>query len=164
MRRATVLAVLAVLALCLPPFAALPVQARTMSFGPLWCTFTLDVPESWDVEPYAIGVVLRPSPEEKRTMLTCAVTRNNGRTARDLAEQAIASLRRRDPLAEWTIAREEAGQVWVNVVERRVRKQWLFMAGEAFLMLTIEGDIGRLSPVAATLRVPPALLVPPAPF
>ena len=70
MRRAAVLAVLAVLALCLPPFAALPVQARTMSFGPLWCTFTLDVPESLDVEPYAIvaGIPARKVGERPRDL------------------------------------------------------------------------------------------------
>ena len=54
--------------------------------------------------------------------------------------------------------------MWVNAVERGVRKQWLFMAGEAFLMMTVEGDIARLSPVAATLRVSPALRASPGPF
>ena len=157
-------ATLAVLfALGLLALSAAPAGARVMAFGPQWSPFTLDVPEGWDVEPYAIGVVLRPNPDDRRTLITCAVSRSGGQTARELAEQAIRGLRQRDAFAEWTIAREEAGLVWVNAVERGVRKQWLFMAGEAFLMMTLEGDIARLSPVAATLRVSPALRALPGP-
>ena len=53
--------------------------------------------------------------------------------------------------------------MWVNAVERGLRKQWLFVAGEAFLMMTLEGDIARLAPVAATLRGSPALRALPGP-
>ena len=158
-------ATLAVLfALGLLALSAAPAGARVMAFGPQWSPFTLDVPEGWDVETYAIGVVLRPNADDRRNAITCAVSRNGGQTARELAEQAIRGLRQRDAFAEWTIAREEARLVWVNAVERGVRKQWLFMAGEAFLMMTVEGDIARLSPVAATLRVSPALRASPGPF
>ena len=131
-------ATLAVLfALGLLALSAAPAGARVMAFGPQWSPFTLDVPEGWDVEPYAIGVVLRPNADDRRNAITCAVSRNGGQTARELAEQAIRGLRQRDAFAEWTIAREE---------------------------MTVEGDIARLSPVAATLRVSPALRASPGPF
>jgi hypothetical protein len=161
--RAAVIAVLVFLQLCLQPLVVASAWAQVMAFGPQWSPFTLDVPEDWEVEPYAIGVVLRPNPDDRRTLITCAVSRSGGQTARELAEQAIRALRQRDPFSEWTIAREEAGLVWVNAIERGLRKQWLFVAGEAFLMMTLEGDIARLSPVAATLRVSPALRALPGP-